>query len=421
MISDSIQNVQSNNSGIKILSFLLSPVLCFLLILPSLHKKTSRFLLFCVLITVGYSFSMPLMRTPENNLDCISFRVDFENSIDINSRQFTDEFISYISLDGKSDFYADTLYYGISRLTSNYHYLFFIVSIIYAFFFVKVLRFFVLHENYSFSHVGCIIMLYLFSINQILQINMFRFFTALIIALYAVFQIYVNRKRRYYLLLAITPFFHGSFFLMYLLVLLNYIIGRYQRLCMIFLLLGFFSSLFASVFVEYLQEALLFLPGALYDKYHYYLGDAYMEYINSGGSGFIWLKRLLEDVFLVLLNVGTFFLYKERDVLKVSSKYKLYEFFVVLMVFVNFTMVIPSVGSRFILLAVPLFAYLWMVLSLHRKRKLFTYTIGCFLLIVMIMPFPIFTFPCLYYYTYVLEPAYMLTPIYSALKYLAFY
>src|SRR5690606_20800874 len=98
--------------------------------------------------------------------------------------------------------------------------------------------------------------------------------------------------------------------------------------------------------------------------------------------------------------------------ISVNPKTKnLFSFLLVWMTFVNFTMPIPSLGGRFMLLSYPIIAYIWLVNFKDVKYKKVLYVMP----FVFLMSF----YGQLRLYSLILEPIfYFSSPFYLIYKYL---
>lgn len=409
------------NIYIKAAAFLLNPILSLVFALLSLKTKSSYLLLFAFFVTFGFSYTVPDVRTEKFNLDGVSYRNDFENYINITSNTFFDSLGDYITLQGGLDFYKDAVCYIISRFTDNYHVMFFAVSVIFSFFCLKSLKYFVTNENFS-NSIFCFILLYLFLANQIFNINNFRFYTAAWIAVFSLLKWLVDGKKYYILLLFVTPFFHGSFFLIPIISIVYLLFGKlYKYLSIIFVLSIVFSELSLEIFRNFIE----YMPAesALVLKMSVYTDENYVSQINEGGSGFIWIVRLLETFTRILINVLVLILIMNYDKhIKCTNFQRLFHFMLLILSFANFTMFIPSTGNRFIILAMPLLAYIWLGCLLNTKNNKWLYPLAVLFIIQATLPFAIYSFPCVRLYFRVLESSFCLSsPLWLFLKYILWY
>ena len=128
--------------------------------------------------------------------------------------------------------------------------------------------------------------------------------------------------------------------------------------------------------------------------------------------GFYWVSKLFGTLVRLYMNFMVYLFIKNAKDIKANSKSKaLYLFLLVYMTFVNFTMPVPSLGGRYMVLAYPIIAYIWLVNYKGVKYKKMMYA----------MPF-VFWFSIygwVRYYMSVLEPTFFVSnPFYLIYKYL---
>ena len=407
------------NISAKFITLLFSPLISVLVSISHLKTKSSFIVLYLIFILFGASLTVPNVRTEKFNFDGVAYRIEFESYQRITTENFYKSFVDYLRWEGSRDFYADIIYFLISRISNNYHLMFFLISVVFSFFMLKSLKIFVWEDNYKNSLV-CFLLLYTFLINQIININAFRFFTAAWISIFALLNLMVFKKRVYVLLLAVVPFFHASFFALYVMLILYWVLRKWCKVLIIVLICSFFLSEFSTLI---LNENINLLPPLLGERLSVYMNENYMYQINEAGSGFIGIKRFIEFVTRLYVNIlilVMFFDYKKK-IWRTKCE-NLFYFLLVLMIFVNFTIIIPSVGSRFLYLAFPLISYIWLVRFSEHKYNKYIYVLGVILLIQFIMPFSIYVFPCLKYYCELWDMSFfVLSPFYSFVKYIFFY
>lgn len=406
-----------NDLTIKILAFLLSPVLGMLYSLYRINTRSSFVILFLSFTIFGLSLVVPETETDDYNFDSVRYRSWFENSVTDDFDDFKENFFSFVNFTGDNDFYSSTLYFVVSRFTDNYQVMFMIAAMVLALFMLKSLRFLVREDNYHFS-LSCLCILFLFMIAQIEKVVMFRFYTAYWIAIYSIFQIFINENKRYLFLLLLTPFFHASFFVLYLLLPMYYFIRKSYKVSVFMFICSFVVSLFSLTLLTYFMS---FLPESLSLHYSSYIEEDYIEKINRGGSGFIWVVRVFETVLRVVVNIMILvFIRNYKTNIQSTKCESLYKFLLILMSFVNVTFMIPAVGSRFVMFAFPIIAYILLVCFYYQQyRNLIYIFAGLFIFIFLFLPFNIYQIPCLKFYNDLWGLSFVfVSPIYSFFNYL---
>ncbi len=132
----------------KVITFLVNPLLGFFYSLRRLNTKSSFYIIALFSLTFGIAFSTPDRRTDSFMLDAADYRADFENYTNRGTQYFLWQLESYVTFSGKSDFYGDTVNFLVSRVTDNYHILFFVLAFVFTFFSLKSLKLFVQEDNF---------------------------------------------------------------------------------------------------------------------------------------------------------------------------------------------------------------------------------------------------------------------------------
>lgn len=399
-----------NNKRLKYLFLLINPIIALIASISTINTRSSFKILFILSIIFGISFTVPNIETADNNFDGIRYRRAFENydkSINNNTELYEVD----------TDFFDNVLYSVLNKFTSNYHILFMTVAIIMSFFMLKSLKIFVLNDNFKISLI-CLILLYAFLNAQIFKINAFRWYTAYWITIYSLLNFFLYKKKKYLLFILLTPFIHSSYYFIYLFLVLFFLFSKKEKLLSIILIISYISSFFSEYIVELLLSNIDFLPPALSRKVISYTNEEYMYLVNEGGSGYIWLKRLLEKITLLYITILTYIMHINYKKNIEHSKCKsVYIFLLINVIFCNFTILIPSLGSRFIMLSLPLIAYIWLSCFNAKKYNIYIYILGG--IFTMTILIPIYQFTCLQYYLIVLDSDFFInSPIVSFFKHL---
>src|SRR5690554_616720 len=349
----------NTDKALKIILFLISPFIAFLYSLRTIKTQSSYvvFFLFCVFF--GLSFSVSLGKSEENRADGASYREKFELYKYVSDSEFYNRFNEYFTFEeGAKDYYFDTVAFYVSRVTDNYHIMFMVFAIVFAYFGLKSLRFLTSEPKFDAS-LSCLILVYLFMINQIFNINGVRFWTAAWIGVYCIFQIFRNDNKKYFLLALCTPFFHGAFWV-YILVITFAYFSKWTR--KVWVVLFFISFLVSNISVELVRGIIDSLPPFIARMAQSYTDEGYIEERAAAGSGFYWVAEFFRFAVRVYINYLVWLFIKNSNRITANPKTKaLFAFLLIWMTFVNFTMPIPSLGARFMYLAYPIIAYIWLV------------------------------------------------------------
>jgi len=384
--------------------FLLSPVLGLFYSFLNLKTKSSFWVIYLVGLVFGLSLTVEAAWGNADVLwyaDSMRHRADFEAWVGYDINYYLFQLATYFTGQGEKDIYAFTLEFLVSRFTNNYHVFFLVVAAIYGFFSIKSLKLFVAERKFD-NSILCLIVVYIFLSAQILEINGVRFFTGGWIAVYSLLQIFINKKKRYFLLLALTPLVHNAFFLFLAIVFVFYVAKRWPTICFIFFIISFALS---EVFAQILSTNVSLLPEFMAKSTEYYLNA------ENASRGLLYsIFDVSRRVFINILVVVVIITAKFHES-KTETK-DMYLFVVILAAFSNFFMSVPIFGSRMQALMFPFLAYVWLVNIYKTKRGkiMYLYPVVSFYFIFFLMPRTYYRLlePCFFYSS----------PIYLIFKYL---
>ena len=340
----------------NIFLFLLSPFLGLIYAFRSLNTKTSYRIIFAACIVFGVCFTVNNVRT-DGSGDGITFRQEFENYQGLSEHAFLTKLDSFWEFDdGEQDMYFDTVAFLVSRVTDNYHVMFMVFAIVFAFFQLKSLRYFSSSDNYR-NSLCCFILLALFLWNSIFNINGMRFWTAAWVAVFVLFKVLRDENWKYLALALITPFMHGAYWGFIALLLIGILLKKFNKSWITIYLV---SAVISSVVFSVIELSTDYLPAFMQSKLDYYSDTEYLDRIsNPSGSGFYWLEPIFNVLSKVYINALVIVLIICRKRIIESYNKNLYTFLIVYMSFVNMLLAIPTIGGRFLVLSYPLIAYLW--------------------------------------------------------------
>lgn len=395
----------------KIILFILSPALSFFFSFIRANTRSSYIIFFLTALFFGMSFTVESGKADgESGLDGQYYRGTFENYSYISYSEFKESFLTYLTFDSsKKDFFFESLAFLISRITDNYHFLFMIVAAIFSYFCLKSFKFLTQEPAFNTS-ITSYCLSYLFLYNQLFNINGLRFWIAAWIAVYCIFQIYVNKNNKYYLLALVTPFFHGSYLVFLVMLLIASLVKKLHTLWVALFCISLpFSSLglvLVSTTIGTLED---YLPTFIIR-----MADSYVS--NERGAqgidnlGFISnLFGYLVSFYIILMVV--LLIRNSKSLLNNHRSSDLYSFLIVWFTTFNFLSSVPALGGRFQVISYPIIAYLWLVNFKGRKYDI----------ILLLLPFAFLleTYKFFIYYNITLDPFfYVSNPVYLIYKYL---
>lgn len=340
----------------KVVLFLFSPFLGFLYALKKLNTKSSYAIIYAACVVFGLCFTVADMRT-DGSADGITFRLRFEDWEFKSEQTYAADLEKYLEFDdGQPDMYFNTVAFVVSRFTGNYHVMFMVLAIVFAFFQLKSLRYFSSSQNYR-NSLCCFLLLALFLWNSIFNINGMRFWTAAWVAVFSLFKVLRDNDKKFLLLALITPFIHSAYWAFLLMLVIGVLLMRYTKWW-----IGAFvvSAIVSSFIFTIIEASSSYLPAFLQAKVDYYTDEEYIERVaNPTGTGFYWLEPMFKVISTLYINILAAFLI--LNIKRISGTYnkRILQFLIVYMTLVNILMPIPSMGVRFIVLAYPIIAYLW--------------------------------------------------------------
>lgn len=343
---------------IKTILFLLSPFLGFLYALKRIKTKSSFVVFFLFALCFGMAFT-PDKRGAEAYIDGQTYVEEMPRFASISNEHFYKEFKEFLALDeGKKDYYYDFMAFYISKFTSNYHVMFFLFAIVFAFFSLKTYKYLVTEKEFDNSYI-CILLSYLFMFNSIFNINGVRFWTGYWVALFALLKIFKDGNYKYLVLFIVTPFFHGSYWLLIGLVSVIFFTRKFHN---IWIVLYFLSFFFGQLSLQIANETVDYLPTFLRNPVLSYTSVEALAKRDQVGTGFWIIGKISDYVVSIFFFVVMIIFIKNKKIILHDERVKnIFMLLLPLMTFANFTMPIPSVGSRFIILTYPLIAYIWLV------------------------------------------------------------
>lgn len=385
---------------IKFFLFLINPFFGLTYSLRNIKTRSTFiiFFLFCLLFGVSFIVS-------DNGLDSYEYLKVFEEVKLYSPNEFYESFVRFIKGDPfLPDFYIQLTSYITSRFSDNYHLLFLLLSFVFSYFMIGSLKFFLLSSEFNKSIFICYILLFLFLFNQIFNINGARFWTANWVTVYIILNLFLKKNYKSLLWLIILPLLHSTGILNILLILIILILRNKYNLAIVILIISFIFSSFFSILTNLFIDI---LPVAIKHKLITYTDPSVIENrkINTG-----ILKLIFNKILFIYINIFVYILIKNKKIIKNTTSLLVVS--ILLLSFANFTIDVPSLGSRYIQLTYPLLALIW----LNNRKQLIKYN-----LFIMLLPicFAISIWEYINLYLKVLDTLFFVSPpIYTFYYYL---
>ena len=399
---------QSSDVVLKVVTFLLTPFLGFLVALRRINTKSSFVIFFLFSVFFGLNFNTSSGRDETHTGDASQYRMFFEYDKNMTSGELRDIFNVYSSFQDEMtrDLYVPLMSFLTAKISDSYHVFFALLACVFAFFMLKSFKF--ISVELPRNNIYILIILYLFALsNSIFNINGCRFWTSAWVAVYSMFQIFRNGNKRYFLLAAITPMIHASYWFFLFVLLIAYFFGKGLHFWKIVFFLSFILS---SLSTQILVDLSDYLPASLQ-----FLVDRYTDNdIEVKSNLYQIIHRIFDFARTVVLAYMMFlFMKHEKNIMNNPKINRLYPLLLVWMTICNFVMPIPSLGKRFIVLGYPILAYIWYIIfekNQKYRRVLLIYPFaGLMGIYELIMCYLHFSVPLSFYYT---------SPLYQIYKYI---
>jgi len=359
---------------VSALTFIIAPFISFIISFFRMKNERNLWVIFFFYLLFGLCFTI----NEKTGFDSIRYVTSFE-SINANGT-FRDIYASNIICNGDAgDVYFPIIAWMAKRIVgNNYHIMFLMFAIVFAFFTVKSIKIF--YEAYRPPKywLYLVAVLLLITNNFIFNINGMRFWTAAWILAYGILQYFVKNNKVGLFLVLVTPLVHSTFLIPIAIFLTSIFIGKAQKVWIILLWL---SIPFSFLSIELIPIISSYIPDIYISKFDFYTNSNYIAQRGSG-VGFAHLEKFLQ---ICKMIVEAFVLYKLYHIKKNNNNWKYQKLFHFTLIFVtlsNFFSAIPSVG-RYIIVGLPfVMFFIWINLN----RKLF---IKCLILLSITMSFSI--------------------------------
>lgn len=353
------------------LTFLLLPFVSFVSAIKDADKKSAQVLIVVFCGLVGW-----LMDPGTDQLDVFRYFERFDYISSWSPSIFGANLLEYLSFNSNTkDFYFETVVYLCSRFIPNPHFYYLIFGLVFGVFFSKSLSI-ILSNFYDNGgkldyYSGIFLFLIVFAIPFYL-IESVRFWTAAWIGIYVALKVFVEKKTRYILWLALALYIHGTYLIYIVLFVLSYFCSRTNKLTYPLVILVYLSVPFSYLSFDAIDSVAQYIPGFLEHTTDVYVEKVYEEQIT--GTGFSWVASFFDEavkIFNYLLIVLLTLSRKVND-----DKYsRLYIFLLIIIAFANFTFNVPSLGGRYFVVAEPVLYFLCLMTFKDQKYKTFIKTV----------------------------------------------
>ena len=275
----------------------------------------------------------------------------------------------FSGLIGRGDYYEILVSITIAQFTANYKVLFAFFALVFGYFYSRSIC--MVLEKIKFSSPILLIplILLLFFINPIWNVNGVRFYTAAQVFVFGFLLLYVRGSKYGYLFILLSPLFHFSFLFLVSIFILGRLLATIGSILLIPLML---SAIFAFTInpLEYLYF-LENIGGFLGDKIFRYTHEEYIKNMSQQKTNAVWFIRYSEEgvKFVCLYTLTTILLFWKQTKFNGYSTYLIV--LLSMVVGVTFAQSIPSM-SRFYIPILFLVIALFLIIAYdggNFKRK----------------------------------------------------
>lgn len=349
--------------------FLLQPFFTLLYYLKNFKKPHAKNVMW--LFTIFYGFTFAIGVESEGN-DIVSYvaQVPLLNRMNLDWNGF----LTYYVTSGEADILRVLLSYIVSLFTANGFYLVIIFGVIYGYFFSRNMWYILDRLEGKTKFFTKILILCLFLVIPVWNLNGFRFWTAAHVFLYGLLPFLFEGKRKSLVWCVITPFVvHFSFLITLVPICVYFILGNKLKLYYIFFVISLFvSEININTFNNVMKT---YAPETMIQKTKYYTTEAKVDALREGEVGTsnnaVWYAKYykLSLKFSLIAFLLVFYWVFRKTINSNKDLLKLLSFILLFYSFANVLSSIPS-GGRFISIASLLtIAFLTLYLQNNKVHK----------------------------------------------------
>ena len=354
---------KNQEKGVKMALSLIYPLGAFLYSWKDLKSRSTLWVFFLFFIVYGLCFTAEL-----EVADSFRYVQDFKVFSANAAQNFKAALQEFFSSESEiKDIFVYVLYYLTSVIAGdNYHVFFLLVAVVFGYFYLRSLRFITKEEAFENNRFFVILVLAFTLSNPFFNINGVRFWTAAWIAVYATFEILINRKLLYFLLLFSLPLVHASFYAYIAFFLIAYLVRNYYKILPFLFFISFF---FSDITLLLIPDISPYLPSFLQNMIWSYTesNDALARISGEEAAQQALYARVLLSIPRYYHIFLIFLLVRSRKFFEDSRSKEFLGFLLGVGALVNISSMIPSM-MRFWNLLIPFYIYLW-VRNYHIMRR----------------------------------------------------
>jgi hypothetical protein len=338
------------------LGFFISPFFALIFNLRNKNTEVVANLLWAFCVFVGMTFAIGI---ESENADINRYVEQLEYFEKSNFSSIT-QVIQETIIGGDYDFYCPLVIFFTSLFTANYILLTTIFAIVFGYFLSRNIKI-LLEWNLSNTLISSIFILFFFFLNPIWNINGVRYYTALQIFIYGFLRFEFLKEKKALLICLVTPFFHFSFFLTYIFLIIIYFGKKVPHILFVVFVISVMSAELLTN--EIISNAFASLNlGELGKNRDGYLDMELREqYLDELGEvNLNWYIRYLGKILTYTIDFTVFFTYYIAN-RKLDGKSDFSNFFgasIILLIIGNFLMQHSVIGRFYSVGAMAWLAFL---------------------------------------------------------------
>lgn len=353
--------INKQNFLILLILLFISPIVSLILSIKNFQLSESKLIVY--IFCVFFGLTLVLGNDKLDSFQYAQYLRDFET----NSNYTLDSFYeNFLSSEKSLDIAQFSISFLVSKITFNHSLLFGMFALIFGFFYIKSISNLYALYSVNKNYLSLILLLiFVFNLNPIFNINGFRFWTATWIFFYGVYGYFKEKDLKYFVFIFLSILFHFSFLIPVFVFFIYLGFGNHYKLYFYLLISSFF---FSELVVNILPDYSYLFGEGIEMKVSRYSNEDYIEksgkLTQNAIEEFKWYLFLPGKLMYYYLIFILFFLLRK---FKFEIKYINVDFLSFTLLFIsfsNFVSFVPTMARFKTLSLLFIIAYLINILSI---------------------------------------------------------
>jgi hypothetical protein len=353
--------INKQNFLILFILLLIFPIVSLILSIKNFQLGESKLIVY--IFCVFFGLTLVLGNDKLDSFQYAQYLKDFETNSNYTLDSFYDNFLTS---EKSLDIAQFSISFIVSKITFSHSLLFGIFALIFGFFYIKSISnlyaLYSLNKNYL-SLV--LLLIFVFNLNPIFNINGFRFWTATWIFFYGVYEYFSKKDQKYFVFIFLSILFHFSFIIPVLIFFIYFSFGNHYKLYFYLLISSFF---FSELVVNILPDYSYLFGEGIAMKVSRYSNEDYIEksgeLTQNAIEEFKWYLFLPGKLMYYYLLFIFFFILREFKTEIKFIKVDFLSFTLLFISFSNFVSFVPTMARFKTLSLLFIISYLINVLSI---------------------------------------------------------